>query len=287
MLPAWWRLVSKALRRKSEPKNLTHRLLLEETSSYYRRRTFFASSTDHSTLLQNAEIHKLKNYDGNSKESTPTTTYVLTAEGMESDIVQKVPQLHLARLSLLLDDASNSGSSVVVPTLFGAKVVNSTLGVPRDVCGKLVDAALQDAFAHSKTSSNGNGMVVHAKSNLWGLTEWVQDGLLIDPLTSPSSSSTSSLDDDDSTKDDVKEIVRLGVEAIIAQKQSTIPDEVLPVFETAWEVLARDFLQQGLGEEAALYQSKGGILSEIIHQADDSEYAISSGRSMALFTMTP
>ena len=84
--------------------------------------------------------------------------YVMVAEGMESEMVQKVPQLHLARLFRSKDTNKC--------TLFGARVVNSTLGTPKDVCGRLVDAALEDINSTA-------GATVQAKSSLRGLSEWV------------------------------------------------------------------------------------------------------------------
>lgn len=105
------------------------------------RRTFFASSTDHTTLLRDAEIHCLPLDDGKKQ-------YVLAASGMEADMVKKVPQLHLSRLYL---DKSK---------IYGAKVVNRTLGNVPHCCGRLLDAALKDG-----------GKEAHA--TLHGLSEWV------------------------------------------------------------------------------------------------------------------
>lgn len=220
-------------------------------------RTFFASSTDHSTLLQNAEIHKLL-VEGIISD---TATYVLAAEGVESNMVQKVPQLHLARLYLRQD------ATTATSILFGAKVVNSTLGAPKDVCGRLVDAALQDG-----------GSTVRAQSSLRGLSEWVQDG-----LNQPQNSSCETLA---SLDDATVQVLRDGMVAYDTDNKSKNPDKNAALFESVWDKLARDFLQQKLGDEAALYQSKGGVLSEIIHHADDSDYARSSGGSMAMFTMS-
>lgn len=64
-------------------------------------------------------------------------------------MVQKVPQLHLARIYL-------NGNNVV----YGAKVVNKTLGDIPHVCSRLLDAALE------------NG-ATEAHSTLHGLSEWV------------------------------------------------------------------------------------------------------------------
>lgn len=106
------------------------------------RRTFFASSTDHTRLLKEAKIHCLPLDDGKKQ-------YVLAADGVAMDVVKKVPQLHLARICL-------DGSKI-----YGAKVVNRTLGSIPEVCGRLLDAALSDG-----------GEEAHAA--LHGLSEWVQ-----------------------------------------------------------------------------------------------------------------
>ena len=106
------------------------------------RRTFFASSTDHTRLLKEAKIHCLPLDDGK-------TQYVLAADGVAMDVVKKVPQLHLARVYL-------DGSKI-----YGAKVVNRTLGSIPEVCGRLLDAALSDG-----------GEEAHAA--LHGLSDWVQ-----------------------------------------------------------------------------------------------------------------
>lgn len=111
------------------------------------RRTFFASSTDHTRLLKEAKIHCLL-LDGGKKQ------YVLAADGVDMDMVKKVPQLHLARVYL-------DG-----PKIYGAKVVNRTLGSIPEVCGRLLDAALSDG-----------GKEAHAA--LHGLSEWVQKEKLV------------------------------------------------------------------------------------------------------------
>jgi hypothetical protein len=74
--------------------------------------------------------------------------YVLAASGMEEAMVKKVPQLHLARLYLKND------------IMYGAKVVNRTLGDIPHVCARLVDAARKDGGKE-------------ARSTLHGLSDWV------------------------------------------------------------------------------------------------------------------
>jgi len=109
-------------------------------------RTFFASSTDHTQLLKNAEIHLLTSEEGGS----PTTQLVMVAQGMDLDTVKCVPQLHLARIFL---DADQS-------RIYGAKVINRTLGDCALVCDRLVDQALE------------RSSYVEAWATLHGLSDW-------------------------------------------------------------------------------------------------------------------
>ena len=86
------------------------------------RPKFFVSSNDHTRLLKEAKIHCIARDNG-------VKQYVLVADGMA-----KVPQLHLARI--YLDGSTN------IPNIYGAKVVNRTLGDCSQVCARLLDAAL-------------------------------------------------------------------------------------------------------------------------------------------------
>eukprot|EP00977_Amphora_coffeiformis_P016761 scaffold5296_cov163-Amphora_coffeaeformis.AAC.16 len=112
-------------------------------------RFFFASSTDHTRLLAEAQVHRWvvppDSSNNNNNNASSSTQYVLAAHGMDLEMVKKVPQLHLARLFL----TSDSG------TMNGAKVVNRTLGDPAFVCGKLVDAALQDGATLARSTLHG------------------------------------------------------------------------------------------------------------------------------------
>jgi len=54
--------------------------------------------------------------------------------------------------------------------------------------------------------------------------------------------------------------------------------------QNAWEKLAMEYLEKGLGKEAALYAAKGAKLTAIQHLTDTSDYANASGGSMALFS---
>ena len=200
-------------------------------------RTFFASSTDHTRLLNEAEIHCLAQDDGSKQ-------YVMAASGMDIDTVRKVPQLHLARL--FLQDK----------TLFGAKVINRTLGNPSAVCGRLVEAALKDVGAGAK-----------ARSTLHGLSDWVLEGIRTQKGVD--------------TLDNLPEAELKAIEAIA---KGDLTDSVYQEGKERWEILAREYVDKNLGAEAALYQSKGGKLVTVEHQADTSEFANTSGGAMALFS---
>jgi hypothetical protein len=154
---------SRAINSNSEhrPIILRRNEALPIVASVINKRPFFASSTDHTTLLQNAEVHRLVGQgvgSGGTVEAAPCQ-YVLVAQGTEVGLVQKVPQLHLARL--WWDPSTN--------TIYGAKVVNRTLGSIPEVCPRLLDAALKDAkvAATAKLST----LPIQARSTLHGLSE--------------------------------------------------------------------------------------------------------------------
>jgi hypothetical protein len=200
------------------------------------RRFFFASSTDHTRLLDEADVHRVTLVDG-------VTQYVMAPNGTDLEIVQKVPQLHLARL-FVKDNV-----------LYGAKVINRTLGEPKLVCGKILDAALQDVGIDK----------ARARSTLHGLSDWVLDGMRIKKRVD----SLSGLSDGELS----------AIEAI-AKEPST---EKYDTSRMIWEKLAQEYIDRGCATEAALYQSREGVLTEIEHHADTSELANTSGGAMALF----
>jgi hypothetical protein len=201
------------------------------------KRTFFASSTDHTQLLAESEVHCIPQDDG-------STQYVMAASGIDVDTVKKVPQLHLARLSVL------------DKTLFGAKVVNRTLGSPSVVCEKLIDAALKDAGAGAQ-----------ARSNLHGLSEWVLNGI--------------------KEKEGIDAVTKLKdaeIKALEAIAGGELDEKVYNVGKEVWEKVAREYIEKGNGGEAMLYVSKGGKLVAVEHLVDTSEFANTSGGAMAVFS---
>jgi hypothetical protein len=210
----------------SRPSNI----LLRQPKSATRRlvRNFFASSTDHTRLLEEAQIHCILQENGIKQ-------YVLVADGVDEETVRKVPQLHLARLNL---DQHK---------IFGAKVVNRTLGNCQDVCGRLLDVALND--------TNGKA---HAWSTLHDLSPWV--------LSSNNESIVTSLE----------QTQREQVLAIAKNESDS------SLNKTAWEKIAMEYIAQGLSDESNLYLTKA-TFGHIEHNADTSDFANTCGGSMAVF----
>jgi hypothetical protein len=220
---------------------------LQRPSNYcqllHSKRSFFASSTDYTRLLKEAEVFRFQENSG--------WLYVMAAGGSEESTVIKVPQLHLARLHL---DAKEN-------IVWGAKVVNRTLGSPQHVCGKLVDAARKDMENALEPA--------RAKSVLHGLSEWV----LTNALKAPQ------------TINGLQGISPSTVEALSAVARNQSNTNLYEQNKQFWELLARAFLKDldasKIGE-AALYQSKGATLVEIIHQSDTSEFSDTCAGAMAM-----
>lgn len=210
------------------------------TIKNYRCRPFFASSTDHSRLLAEAEVYCLPTSE-NIKQ------FVLVARGMDYHTVAKVPQLHLARVFL---DKN---------TIYGAKVINRTLGNLTDVCGKLVDHALQEA-----------GSDAQARSTLHGLSGWVLEGL----QKADSSEILSGLTE--AERQAITEIARY------TEKRHGVYEDAKEI----WAKLAREFLEHKLSSEALLYQSKGATLVNVEHGLDTSDFASTCGTAMAMFSFS-
>ena len=214
------------------------------------RRTFFASSTDHTRLLETAEVHVISREGG-------TRQYVMAAHGMDLDTITKVPQLHLARIYLGPDGS----------TIYGARSVNRTLGSISDVCSRVLDAAMTDAMAGGGTSA------MRARSTLHGLSEWAEGGL---GVTEKKGSGPIRCLGDMLVED--REAVR-----IVASGKALGGGEAYDAARGGWESLAAEFVGLGLGDEAALYGSRGGVLERIEHLADDGDFADASGGAMAIF----
>jgi hypothetical protein len=141
-------------------------------------RFFFASSTDHTTLLAQAEIHVLPVAAGTTNDNNGKTTtqqIVLAPSGMDFDTVCKVPQLHMARLLLTTTRTTNDDNNdEIVIILHGAKVVNRSLGSILHVCRRLLE------YAVTLHQQQQQGTVqMFAKSTLHGLSDWVISNTMI------------------------------------------------------------------------------------------------------------
>jgi hypothetical protein len=188
--------------------------------------------------LKEAKLHCISQDDNNNNG---IQQFVMAADGMDFDMVKKVPQLHLARIWLL------DGKKI-----YGAKVVNRTLGDCPHVCGRLLDAALSEADTTD----------AEAWSTLHGLSDWVLQ------------------------KDTIESVVGGLEEGQLQSVQSIAKNESSPSDTTSdkeiWEKLAMQFVNKGLSDESNLYRERG-TLSRIEHQADTSEFANTCGGAMAVF----
>jgi len=211
---------------------------------YYCRRPF-ASSSDDTNLLQDASIHCFTAVSGHLQ-------YVLVPRGMDS-AVQKDPQLHLARLY-------RDGN-----TLYGAKVVNPALGSPKQVCGKLVDAALEDIGSHA---------AAQARSTLHGLSDYVRDLL-----------NGGKYDDGGKTAALLAEMSAIPDAQKLASGDIINSNELSGDEKIVWELLARMFTGNcpDLATEAALYESTRALMASLLFGADTSEFANTCGGAMALY----
>mmetsp|Transcript_3532 Transcript_3532/g.5427 ORF Transcript_3532/g.5427 Transcript_3532/m.5427 type:complete len:269 (+) Transcript_3532:103-909(+) len=230
-----------------------------------RPRTFFASSTDHTSLVANATVHRVDN--ANDAEGGTRRDYILVPDGTPLEVVLKVDKLQLARLS----SAGN--------LLFGAKVVQKSLGSPSVVCGSLLDAALDDLSSSSEP--------VQALASLEGLCEWVAS------ISTPNEKEEhdqvwtnvqNQLGDSDASV--TLEACQAIATGIPREGHSVVGMGTFRDAQPGWELLAKEFVNLRLAEEAELYVSKGaGQLDSIEYLANQStDYMESAGGAMARFT---
>lgn len=218
-------------------------------------RPFFASSTDHTRLLHDAEVHRLPVAKDGVRQ------YVMASAGMDAAMVHKVPQLHLARLFV-----EDNG------TLYGAKVINRTLGSLDAVCGKLVDAALADVRGAAR-----------ARSTLHGLSEFVLLG--IETLDGSNAAAAAA-----HPASSCREILQglsiadlSAVKAIASSKSNEEEEEEeCASAKRTWELLAWEFVGQKQSSETLLYLSKGATLASIAHRSDTSDFSNTCGGAMVL-----
>jgi hypothetical protein len=203
----------------------------------HRVRSFFASSTDHTRLLAESEVHRLKSGE-------TETHYILAPGGTSWEIVQKVPPLHLARLTVRNNE-----------TIMNAKVVTRTLGNAEAVCQKLLDAALSDI---AKLSSKP----AHALSTIHGVSSWAEK----------------SFQSEDPAELDVVRRIASGDLSALRQQlnhQSMWEKVCLAYVSNASSCIRPE-------DEVLLYLKNGAKIISIEHLADVSDYADQCGGAMAL-----
>jgi hypothetical protein len=180
--------------------------------------------------------------------------YVLAPADIPLEFVMRDPKLKLASL------CANKN------VIFGAQVKTVNIGGMVDVCGRLVDAALEDASLQ--------GQRPQGLATLCGLCEWVVKGINGEhdiPLLS-------TLRNVDPTMYEAVVTVATGVE-----EESHVMDP-FRYGQHGWEELAKEFVDRGLEEEATLYLSKGGELTTIEPWARTSESGLRhAGGAMAKF----
>jgi hypothetical protein len=224
------------------------------------KRNFFASSTDHTTLLTNAFVHCIANEQSGERQ------YVLIPNDTPLDLAMKVDKLHLARLKC-------NGN-----VIYGAKVVQRTLGTEVDVCMPLLEAALRDIKV-----KNDDAL---AMASLDGLCQWVSKAIenneseeLFDD-EEIQSTLTKWREDDPHLYGAVKAIAtgepRPGHSVV---GQGTYRDG-----QSGWMELAHQYISQDMASEAILYEKGGATLECIDHLANTSrESLIYAGGAMAKF----
>lgn len=237
--------------------NYRNRIL--HNSCLSKKRTFFASSTDHTSLLKNATVHRISitSEDPNNGDVYGKRQYILIPNGTDLNLALKVDKLHLARIS-----ADRN-------FIYGAKVVQRTLGPTSIVCNRLVEAALEDI------KSEGNDDPI-ALASLGGLSRWVVKGIegkeTIEAFTS------------------MDEHTFLAVKAIATQipreGHSVVGQGTYRDGEVGWRALAQEYVNLGLSDEAKLYLNQGFHLSGIDPLADTSrEGILDAGGALARLTL--
>jgi len=216
------------------------------------RRSFFASSTDHTSLVDNAIIHRIGD-DG----PYGAREYALVPADIPLELAKKDSKLKLASIY--------ANKNII----FGAKVITKSIGSMEEVCCGLVDAALEDA--------SSQGEQPQGIATLHGLCDWVVRGV--------------NDEEDIRVLETLQAKDPQTYEAVVAIATG-VPRESHTVVgmgtfrdgQYGWGELAKEFVNRKLGDEVRLYESKGGELVAIEHLADHSEaYIKSAGGAMARF----
>lgn len=283
-------------------------------------RTFFASSTDHTNLLKEAEVHcittapddeddkenKRKRKEQGAEEEgiviLSRKQFVLVASGMDIDMVQKVPQLHLARIFLdeilITNDNDNDNttdaSTTIIKKVHGTKVINRTLGNCQDVCSdKLLTQVLMEAKTSNTDNSNNSTTIrIEAYATLHGLSDWILKQIENNNNNKKNNNNATIQkliqDSDETTIQIVKDI------AMNKHRQDNNDNNNNNHGIGLWKELAIEYVKEGHSDESNLYMmmggssssSAGGTLSHIDTTADTSEYATTCGNSMAVITFS-
>mmetsp|Transcript_15663 Transcript_15663/g.23731 ORF Transcript_15663/g.23731 Transcript_15663/m.23731 type:complete len:246 (+) Transcript_15663:61-798(+) len=218
-------------------------------SSTFVKRNFFASSTDHTNLLANAKTHRVGRDD-------ERRTYMLVPEDLDLKLALKVDKLQLARLFA-------EGNHI-----YGAKVVQRSLGSYAQVCKPLLQMALKDA---------ANGEPVVALASLDGLTKWVVGGI----------EGKHDIETLQRLEDDNKKIYEACVAiatGIPRPGHSVVGQGTYRDGEIGWTQLAAEYVNRKDDGESLLYEESGGKLIGIDHLADTSrEGLMEAGGSMARY----
>lgn len=215
-------------------------------------RSFFASSTDHTTLVTNAKVHRV----GDDKYGK--RTYILIPDGTDVELALKVDKLHLARLSA-------DGNCI-----FGSKVVQRTLGSHNEVCKRLLDMALEDS------KSQGDDPVAIAAID--GLSRWIVGGI----EGKNKIALLNELKGSDETSYEACKAIATGIPR---PGHSVVGQGTYRDGEGGWGQLATEYINLNMSDEANLYLENGGKLVGIDHLADTSrEGMMGAGGSMARFT---
>lgn len=174
--------------------------------------------------------------------------------------------------------------------LFGARCFvkdrnnNNTVRKLVDVCGPLVQRAVQDAEEYGEQPQ---GM-----ANLQGLCAWVAAAATtsMEGNTSDGGSSNSNLPGSQVLKElhDTDPAALEAVQAIATgvprPGHSVVGQGTYRDGQEAWKRLAKEYIELGLADEANLYQQHRGKLVVIEHMADTSPtYLQTAGGAMARF----
>jgi hypothetical protein len=168
-------------------------------------------------------------------------------------------------------DASIKAAAILAHRniIFGARAFhNHPL---KKVCLPLVEAALKD--------SSVQGEQPQAIATLYGLCEWINNGIKKEVKADIGSKELAKLQATDPTGFEAVQAIASGVPR---QGHSVVGVGTYRDGEAGWRALAKEFTALGLSEEVELYKSRGGQLVGVEHLADKNpEYLKSAGGAMA------